>query len=628
MRRYRRVFILGVILAVVASVAAMARQGTRTTTNTTGPASPSTLMGTVRDAGGKPLNGVPVSVRTTDQTFTTSVYTDDKGEYVFPTLPRGDYKVWAQTVGFSTARMDLTLDGTHPTVQAIVLKPIGNFEPQLTGVEWYDSLPDDTADHRRLKQILYVGCTDCHSLAVVLQNRFDEAGWRAIITAMEASVYNGYRGRSDFRDDELFFEGQIFRHHKDELAKYLAAMRGPGTSPMTLKPQARPTGDAARVVVTEYDFPIGERPSELAWYNGSDWSEGPSTGMHGVAGLHDVMADAVGNVWVSESRTSFETDRSLTKLDPKTGQMTAFKLAGANGGIIRVEQVGFDPKGNLWMHSGTSIIRLNPETETFTMFNQPRAMGGMQNSTDADSKGNVWVNGRYGAVFFDPATEKWQLFQQLTPGNGITYGISADSEDNGWWSQFYADKVDKKDMKTGEVREIEMHDPGYDARKKLATPADLEFYDSIGSETWGTYSADPAPYADAPRRLAADKNGNTVFVPLWAASYLAEIDIHTLKVTYHPLPIHGHPYKATVDREHNAWASVPLGDSMVKFNPATQQWTEYMLPSHGCGSRHISYDDLRHEAWLPCDQSSKVGRFQFRTVEQIQAQKAAATAGR
>src|ERR1700676_2873886 len=165
MRRHTRVFILGVILAAVARVAARARQGTRTTTNATGPASPSTLMGTVRDAGGKPLNGVPVSVRATDQTFTTSVYTDDKGEYVFPNLPHGDYKVWAQAVGFSTARMDLTLGGAHSTVQAIVLRPIGNFEPQLTGVEWYDSLPDDTADHRRMKQIMYVACTDWHSLA-------------------------------------------------------------------------------------------------------------------------------------------------------------------------------------------------------------------------------------------------------------------------------------------------------------------------------------------------------------------------------------------------------------------------------------------------------------------------------
>ena len=121
--------------------------------------------------------------------------------------------------------------------------------------------------------------------------------------------------------------------------------------------------------------------------------------------------------------------------------------------------MGFDPSGNLWMHDAPSVIRLNPRTETFTQFFQPRAMGGMQNSIDADSRGNVWINGKYGAVRFDPVTEKWQLFQQHTPGNGITYGISADAEDNGWWSEFYNDKVAKKDMKTGQVHEIDMQDP-------------------------------------------------------------------------------------------------------------------------------------------------------------------------
>src|SRR5437588_251450 len=176
MRRYTLALVASVIIAVIASVAGIARQGARTTTAASGAASPSSrsslssLMGTIRDADGKLLNGVPVSAQASDQTFTTSVYTDDKGEYVFPTLPGGDYKVWAQAVGFSTARVDLMLDGAKPTVQPFMLKRLANFEPQFTGVEWYDALPDDTADHRRLKQITYVACADCHSLAVALQN--------------------------------------------------------------------------------------------------------------------------------------------------------------------------------------------------------------------------------------------------------------------------------------------------------------------------------------------------------------------------------------------------------------------------------------------------------------------------
>ena len=615
----------GATLAVAGAVP----QGQQTSANVSGPA-PSTMMGTIRAADGKPLNGVAVSARASDQTLTTSVYTDDQGEYVLPGLPRGVYKVWAQAVGFATARADVTLDGVHPATQPFALQPLRDFEQQLTGVEWFDSLPDDTTDHRRMKQILHVACSDCPSLAVVLQNKFDEAGWRAIVRSMEEGMHNGWRGRTDLRDDELVWQGQIMRHHRDDLARYLASVRGPGPSPIVFKPLPRPGGDAARVVVTEYDVPIGERPNELAWYSGSEWSEGPSTGTHGTVGLHDVNVDVAGTAWISESRQSFETTRTLTKLDVKTGQSTAIKLVGPDGKIIFVEQMGFDPRGNLWMHENNSpsLVRLEPATETFTLFSQPPGMGGLNNSTDTDSLGRVWINGRAGAVRFDPATRKWQLFQQNTPGNGLTYGIAVDADDNGWWSEFYTDKIAKKDLKTGKVQELEMRDPAYQARMKLGTPADLEFYESIGSETWGANSTSPAPFANGPRRMSADKAGDTVWVPNWAGENLAEVNIHTMKVTYHPLPIHGHPYKTVVDKHHNVWTDVPLGDSLVKLNPATRQWTVYMLPSHGCGSRHVSVDDLRGEVWVPGDQASKVERFQFRTREQIQAQKTAALSGK
>jgi streptogramin lyase len=128
--------------------------------------------------------------------------------------------------------------------------------------------------------------------------------------------------------------------------------------------------------------------------------------------------------------------------------------------------------------------------------------------------------------------------------------------------------------------------------------------------------------------MSADKTGTTVWVPNWAGENLAEIDIHTLKVTYHPLPIHGHPYSTAVDKQHYVWADVPLGDSLVRLNPKTGEWTVYRLPSHGCGSRDMSVDNVRSEVWLPCDQSGKVARFQFRTAEQIQAQKTAVASGR
>ena len=54
------------------------------------------ISGTVTDADGSPMEGVIVSARESDQSFTTSVFTDSEGYYYFPSLDTGQYAVWAQ----------------------------------------------------------------------------------------------------------------------------------------------------------------------------------------------------------------------------------------------------------------------------------------------------------------------------------------------------------------------------------------------------------------------------------------------------------------------------------------------------------------------------------------------------
>ena len=71
---------------------------------------PSTgLVGTVKSSDGKPLEGVAVSAKGRESTITTSVYTNQNGEYYFPPLPNGQYRVWAQAVGFELTRAEQTV---------------------------------------------------------------------------------------------------------------------------------------------------------------------------------------------------------------------------------------------------------------------------------------------------------------------------------------------------------------------------------------------------------------------------------------------------------------------------------------------------------------------------------------
>jgi hypothetical protein len=66
------------------------------------------LTGAITSASGQKLEGVLVSAKKEGSTITTSVYTDQNGEYFFPAMADGKYGVWAQTLGFKTLQLLLT----------------------------------------------------------------------------------------------------------------------------------------------------------------------------------------------------------------------------------------------------------------------------------------------------------------------------------------------------------------------------------------------------------------------------------------------------------------------------------------------------------------------------------------
>src|ERR1700758_1953413 len=70
------------------------------------------LAGSIISASGQKLEGVQVSAKKEGATITTSVYTDQNGDYFFPALPDGKYQVWAQALGFHTAKGAVDLAST------------------------------------------------------------------------------------------------------------------------------------------------------------------------------------------------------------------------------------------------------------------------------------------------------------------------------------------------------------------------------------------------------------------------------------------------------------------------------------------------------------------------------------
>ena len=590
------ILLLAAVVLALTGVSVAARQARESPSR-------SNLTGIARTIDGRPLDGVVVSARIAGRNITSSVVTDEHGEYVFPRLDAGRYDVWAQASGYGIARGEVTIaDGTQAH-QAFTLTTIADVTPQLIGSEWMAALPEATKEQRRMKEIFRSNCTACHGVTHALQNRFDENGWRAVIMFMERMTgTNGINRHT------------TVVHWRDELARYLASVRGPSSPPLkfTLKP--RPAGDAARVVMTEYDIPLAGARTERAWMDGSDWSQGWPTASMGARWVHDVVADNDGNAWGTRDRGP--ADMSLFKVDTKTGQVTGLSIKNGQA-TRRSHSITKDPNGIIWFDGGDGPLgRLDPKTESFEMFTPPLNMGGGQLTTvDVDGLGKIWGATERGANRFDPVTKTWSHFESVSYANNFVYGTAGDADGNGWWTQYTDDHVVKADPKTGKTYEVVMRPPWL-AKEDVTTAADRDWYAQMGVMTWGNINT--VPYGQQPRRLGADKHGDAVWVPNNAASNVAKIDIHTLETKYYP--IEGNPYFVTVDSDSNVWTNLFLDARVAKLNPRTGQWTYYTLPSR-CESRNISVDTIRGDVWVPCANTSRIIRLQFRTAAQIEASK-------
>jgi streptogramin lyase len=587
------------------------------------------LSGSIKsDSGGK-LEGVTVSARAEGQTITTSVFTDEEGTYYFPRLAAGKYRVWAQAEGYEAGKSEVGLNGASvkQDFSLSALKDTQEIVKQMTGQEYVTSLPEDTPQHRKMKDVFYNTCTGCHEPNYILQNRFDEKGWEAILNLM-SRVYNG--GGEYAGPDMAPFP--VMAYYKKDLATYLAEVRGPGPSAMQIKLHPRPRGEAARAIITEYSIPIADpdtNPSDDGFptNDGTFWSLGTPSALNGSRGLHDSQMDTNGNIWFTTSEPSYA--RTISVLDAQTGKVTDIKVPGQNGLAAPTHGLAMDPKGILWATiigdprgGGGNLLRIDPATMKFEVVTHPAGTSGASTSIDVDAKGNVWATTFAGALRYAPSTRELREFKSPTPidnGPGGSYGIAADRMGNGWWTQINIDRVNRADLESGKTQEF--HEPPRPARADGAlTDDDKKLYELAGVELTDF----SAWWSQGPRRMGADKTGDSIWVCDYWGGNLVKYDIHTLKSTFYTYPTpESAPYDAVVDHNHKVWVNLTNGDSVARFDPKTEQWTEFPLPTRGIDLRHISLDerDGTTRIIIGYTRNSKIARMQIRSEAEIQALK-------
>jgi streptogramin lyase len=583
------------------------------------------LNGTVRSAAGDNMGGVTVSAKEVGKTITTTVFTDENGVYVFPALAEGQYQVWAQAVGFETAKSDIALGAAKQ--QNFALMPIKDTErqiEQLPGDLILAGLPGNTPDELRMRQIFRNNCTSCHTPSYTLQHRFDEAGWNAIITTMKSiNVYGIYNPKEPVN--------AVLDFHQTELAHYLAKARGPGESEFRITTRPRPSGEAARVVFREFDIPRNpdqDLPEKTPTNNGSDWTMGTPSRIGSLP--HDAAADLDGNLWfavIMPTRTG-----TIGRIDAKTGEVKFFKVAAQNGFAATSHGLIRDANGmiwfNVWMPRG-GLGRIDPKTEKIDIFLPPEGMTAIGGpvTISYDGEGFIWATTPQGALRLDPQSGRFTEFKSVTPttangGIGSSYGIAGTANGSVWWTQMAFDMIESADGNTGKSTEWKL--PPVAEQAKLVNDDDRKFYATYAPKDIGT----PFPWSQGPRRIGIDRDTGVIWAADSWGGNLLRIDTKTADMKFIPLPSPetDQPYHAIPDNEHNVWASLWTTDQIAKYVPATGKWTMFDLPTRGTEVRIISLLEKPgvKELVFAYPRSSKVAVMSFRSEADIAAAEQAA----
>jgi streptogramin lyase len=592
MRMTRRRVLVPFVVAAASAAWLAALSGT------TGHAAGETVLtGRITTVSGEPMEGVVVSARHLGKTFTTSVYTDAAGEYYFPAMEQGTYHIWAQAVGYDAGIVQGITVSPSVHQQHFTLTPLENFEMQLRGDEWVASLPETTPNDRKMKEVFRLNCFGgCHSPSHALKDRYDERGWKILIDKMSRIATPG-----TYTLDEDRNVAPLMHYYKDQLAAYLARVRGPASPTLTLKPRPRPQGEETLAMFREYDSsPPG---FGIPLYNdGSLWQLGPAnkTDLKNMGPLRATV-DLDGNPWFTGRGRGYWT---IAKIDWKTGKITGYSVTNDAGAVVDGGEIITDRQGVVWTQAAGKLVRID-RTGRMALITipEPEEVRRTQGTTvppGSVGKERIWwedgprppvcANGvcqNPPTVFYmyEPSTGRWAVYENPPAPKGMdafndVYNVTSmgDADGNGWWAQFATDVMVKADGRVpGKVVTMKIPERRRSAWD-LFTGDDRKIFEMMGGSEPHTRGV---PYQHSMRMVGAGPGPtDSVWGVGWFSSDLIRVNIrtHELKVYDAPAPDCG-SYQTWTDPHGEVWTVCQSSEHIRRFNPKTGRWMIYDLPT-------------------------------------------------
>ncbi len=290
----------------------------------------------------------------------------------------------------------------------------------------------------------------------------------------------------------------------------------------------------------------------------------PTKGAH----PHDPAVGPDCALWFTE-----QLQNKIGSVDPKTGVFKEYALKTEDSGPHGLVA---DSNGNIWFTgNGKGYIgKLDPRTGAVTEYKMPDAQAGDPHTAVFDSQGILWFTVQVGnmAGRLNPQTGKIDLKKMQTAG-ARPYGIAINSKGIPFFCEFGTNKMAKIDPQTMAVTEFKL------------------------------------PEGARPRRMAIDAEDKIYFTD-YEGGNLGRLDPPNgaVKMWASPSGKGAAPYGITITPDGAVWFSESgmKPNTMVRFNPKTEQFARTTIPSGGGTVRNmVATPDRR--VYIACSGVNKVG---------------------
>src|SRR5437867_7378007 len=271
----------------------------------------------------------------------------------------------------------------------------------------------------------------------------------------------------------------------------------------------------------------------------------PTKGAH----PHDPAVGADGALWFTE-----QLQNKLGRVDPKTGAFQEYALkiedSGPHGLVA-------DSNGNIWFTgNGKGYIgKLDPGTSAVVAYKMPDAKADDPHTAVFDSHGILWFTVQVGNMVgrLDPQTGRIDL-KKMEIANMRPYGIVINSKGIPFFCEFGTNKLAKIDPQSMAIVEYKL------------------------------------PESARPRRIAVDASDNVYFTD-YESGNLGRLDPATGAVKMWPSPggANSGPYGIAITPDGLVWYSESgvKPNTIIQFNPRTEQFARAAIPSGGGTVRHM-----------------------------------------